>query len=171
MSLVWSAPEALAESLLSQPVSRLAQRVSEIARDLGSLRPLDPPLVRDFPLALIRPHAITAPRVALVGDAAHVIHPLAGHGMNLGFADIATLLNVLREREAYRDCGDARVLGRYARARKEDILAMQLATDGLERLFSSDFEPLRIARNIGLNLVNSLPVIKRMLMSHAFGKT
>jgi 2-octaprenylphenol hydroxylase len=170
MSLVWSAPEALAETLLSQSVARLAERVSQIAGDFGNLRPLDPPVVKDFPLALIRPHAITGPRVALVGDAAHVIHPLAGHGMNLGFADIAMLLKVLKEREPYRDCGDARVLGRYARARKEDILAMQLATDGLERLFSSDFEPLKVARNIGLNLVNSLPGIKRRLMLHAFGK-
>jgi 2-octaprenylphenol hydroxylase len=170
MSLVWSAPEPLAESLLSQPLARLAERVSAIAGNIGGLRPLDPPMVKAFPLALIRPHAITAPRVALVGDAAHVIHPLAGHGMNLGFADLAMLLKAVAEREPYRDCGDARVLGRYARARKEDILAMQLATDGLERLFSSDFGPLKVARNIGLNLVNKLPVLKRRLMSHAFGK-
>lgn len=170
LSLVWSAPEALAGTLLTQPLSRLAERVAEIAGDPGSLRPLDPPVVKDFPLALIRPHAITAPRVALVGDAAHVIHPLAGHGMNLGFADIAMLLKVLKKRDPYRDCGDARVLGRYARARKEDILAMQLATDGLERLFASDFEPLKVVRNIGMNLVDSLPFIKRRLMLHAFGK-
>ncbi|MDB5728685.1 MAG: oxygenase, partial [Noviherbaspirillum sp.] len=170
LSLVWSAPEALAGTLLTQPLSRLAERVAEIAGDPGSLRPLDPPVVKDFPLALIRPHAITAPRVALVGDAAHVIHPLAGHGMNLGFADIAMLLKVLKKRDPYRDCGDARVLGRYARARKEDILAMQLATDGLERLFASDFEPLKVVRNLGMNLVDSLPFIKRRLMLHAFGK-
>jgi 2-polyprenyl-6-methoxyphenol hydroxylase-like FAD-dependent oxidoreductase len=107
----------------------------------------------------------------LVGDAAHVIHPLAGHGMNLGFADVATLLKIVAERETHRDCGDERVLGRYARARKEDILMMQFATDGLERLFATDFEPLRIARNLGMNLVNRLPVLKRTLMSHAFGKT
>jgi 2-octaprenylphenol hydroxylase len=171
VSLVWSAPEALAEILLREPLSHLAERVTELAGpQLGQLRPLQPESVKDLPLAFIRPHAITAPRVALVGDAAHVIHPLAGHGMNLGFSDVATLLKTVVEREAHRECGDERVLGRYARARKADILSMQIATDGLERLFATDFEPLRIARNLGLNLVNSLPVIKRALMSHAFGK-
>jgi ubiquinone biosynthesis UbiH/UbiF/VisC/COQ6 family hydroxylase len=172
VSLVWSAPEALAEILLREPLTRLAERVSELcAQQLGQLRPLQPELVKAVPLAFIRPHAITAPRVALVGDAAHVIHPLAGHGMNLGFADVATLLKIVTERETHRDCGDERVLGRYARARKKDILMMQIATDGLERLFATDFEPLRIARNLGMNLVNRFPVLKRTLMSHAFGKT
>jgi 2-octaprenylphenol hydroxylase len=131
---------------------------------------LQPEVVKAFPLALIRPHAITAPRVALVGDAAHVIHPLAGHGMNLGFADVAALLKTVAQRETQRDCGDSRVLARYARSRKEEILLMQLATDGLERLFATDFEPVRVARNIGLNLVNKLPVIKRRLIAHALGK-
>jgi ubiquinone biosynthesis UbiH/UbiF/VisC/COQ6 family hydroxylase len=171
VSLVWSAPEALAGTLLLEPLARLAERVSELSGyQLGHLRPLQPERVKAFPLSFIRPHAITAPRVALVGDAAHVIHPLAGHGMNLGFADVASLLNTVAEREAHRDCGDPRILGRYARARKEDILLMQVATDGLERLFAADFEPLRVARNLGLNLLNKLPVIKRSLMSHAFGK-
>jgi 2-polyprenyl-6-methoxyphenol hydroxylase-like FAD-dependent oxidoreductase len=90
--------------------------------------------------------------------------------MNLGFADVADLLKVLAVRETQRDCGDARVLARYARARKEDILLMQLATDGLERLFSSDFAPLRVLRNLGLNLVDRLPVIKRQLITHALGR-
>lgn len=171
VSLVWSAPEALADILLREPLTRLAERLSELSgHQLGQLRPLEPEHVKAFPLALIRPHAITAPRVALVGDAAHVIHPLAGHGMNLGFADVGALLKTIAERERHRDCGDARVLGRYARARREDILLMQLATDGLERLFATDFEPLRVVRNVGLNLVNKLPVIKRKLVSHAFGK-
>jgi ubiquinone biosynthesis UbiH/UbiF/VisC/COQ6 family hydroxylase len=171
VSLVWSAPEALAETLLREPLARLAERVSELSgHRFGHLRALEPESVKVLPLAFIRPHSITAPRVALVGDAAHVIHPLAGHGMNLGFADVATLVKIVAAREPHRDCGDARVLGRYARARKEDILMMQIATDGLERLFATDFEPLRIARNIGLNLVNKLPFIKRTLMTHAFGK-
>ena len=135
-----------------------------------TLAPLQPELVRDFPLRLIRPHAMTSPRVALVGDAAHVVHPLAGHGMNLGFADIADLLKTIAGREEQRAIGDDRVLARYARARKEDVLLMQLATDGLARLFSTNLEPVRVARNIGLNLLNKLPMIKRRLMSHAMGK-
>lgn len=172
VSLVWSAPNALAETLQREPLAQLAQRVSALSnQQLGQLLPLRPEAVKSFPLALIRPHAIVAPRVALVGDAAHVIHPLAGHGMNLGFADVAALIKIVTERGPQRDCGDARILARYARARKEEILLMQLATDGLERLFAADFEPVCIARNIGLNLINRLPVIKRRLMLHALGKT
>lgn len=171
VSLVWSAPEVLALTLLSEPLSRLAERLAVLSEpQLGRLHPMQPEVVKAFPLSLQRPHSIVAPRVALVGDAAHVVHPLAGHGMNLGFADVATLIKLVVEREDHRDCGDERVLSRYARARKEDIFMMQLATDGLERLFSTDFEPLRMARNIGLNFVNKLPVIKRALISHAMGK-
>ncbi len=170
VSLVWSAPDALADVLSQESLTQLAIRLSALAAtELGTLTPLQPEVVKSFPLSLIRPHAITAARVALIGDAAHVVHPLAGHGMNLGFADVAGLIKAVVEREEHRDCGDARVLARYARARKEDILLMQFATDGLARLFGTTFEPLRIARNLGLNLVNKLPVLKRRLISHALG--
>lgn len=172
VSLVWSAPDNLADALLKEPLSQLAQRLAAYAHDaLGNLTPLQPELARSFPLALIRPHAITASRVALIGDAAHVVHPLAGHGMNLGFADVEALLRIVAERGEHRDCGDSRVLSRYARARKEDILLMQLATDGLARLFGTDLAPVRMARNLGLNLVNRLPVLKRRLIGHALGKS
>jgi 2-polyprenyl-6-methoxyphenol hydroxylase-like FAD-dependent oxidoreductase len=90
--------------------------------------------------------------------------------MNLGFGDIVDLLRVVREREEHRGIGDERVLARYARARKEDVLLMQLATDGLERLFGANLEPLRVARNLGLNLLDKLPFIKRRLMAHAIGQ-
>lgn len=171
VSLVWSAPDALADSLLAEPLAKTAERLGSYAASaLGSLKPLQPEVVKAFPLSLIRPHSIIAPRVALVGDAAHVVHPLAGHGMNLGFADVATLLRIVQERGPENDCGDELLLRRYARARKEEILLMQVATDGLQRLFSADLEPLRIMRNLGLNLVNKLPVLKRRLISHALGK-
>ncbi len=171
VSLVWSAPDSLADSLLGQSAADLAQHLAKYAGAvLGALTPLEPELVRAFPLRLIKPHAMTAARVALIGDAAHVVHPLAGHGMNLGFADVTALVTVVGAREPQRDCGDARVLGRYARARKEDVLLMQLATDGLARLFDTQIEPLRAVRNLGLNLVNRLPVLKRRLMAHALGK-
>ncbi len=171
VSLVWSAPEALAQTLLNESLTQLAERLTVLSgHQLGQLRPVQPEIVKAFPLNLLRPHAIVGPRVALIGDAAHVVHPLAGHGMNLGFADVAALVEVVSKREAHRDCGDERVLGRYGRSRKEDILLMQLTTDGLERLFSANYEPVRIMRNIGLNLVNKLPVIKRALISHAMGK-
>ena len=171
VSLVWSAPDALADTLMRESLGELAVRLAELAEDkLGVLRPLQPETARDFPLALIRPHAITAPRVALVGDAAHVVHPLAGHGMNLGFADVAELLKAVAEREPQRTIGDERVLARYARSRKEDIFLMQFATDSLARLFSTDLEPVRIARNLGLNLLDKLPMLKRRLITHAMGK-
>jgi ubiquinone biosynthesis UbiH/UbiF/VisC/COQ6 family hydroxylase len=169
-SLVWSAPDALADTLLQESASQLALRVCKASSQvLGSLTPLQPEVVKSFPLALIRPHALTATRVALIGDAAHVIHPLAGHGMNLGFGDVSALVKSVVERGPHRDCGDARVLARYARARKEDILLMQLATDGLTRLFGADIEPVRVLRNVGLNLVDRLPGLKRRLIGHALG--
>jgi len=96
---------------------------------------------------------------------------LAGHGMNLGFADVAALIKSVVERGAHRDCGDARVLARYTRSRKEDILLMQVATDGLVRLFGTEFEPVRLMRNVGLNLINRLPGLKRRLITHALGRT
>jgi 2-octaprenylphenol hydroxylase len=171
VSLVWSAPDALADTIMAETLGELAVRLAVYADDkLGTLRPLQPGTVKDLPLALIRPHTIVAPRVALVGDAAHVVHPLAGHGMNLGFADVADLLKAIAGREEQRSIGDERMLARYARSRKEDILLMQLATDGLARLFSANIEPIRIARNLGLNLLDKLPMIKRRLMSHAMGK-
>ena len=171
VSLVWSAPEVLAAMLMRESPAALAERVTALSGGaLGCLRPVQPELVRAFPLSLIRAHSMIAPRVVLAGDAAHVVHPLAGHGMNLGFADVAALVKVLKEREPHRDCGDERVLARYARARKEDVLLMQIATDGLERLFSADFEPLRMVRNFGLNLIDKLPVIKRTLIAHAMGR-
>ena len=172
MSLVWSAPDALTQVLLRESLSKIAERLSAIAgSQLGYLQPLQPEVVQAFPLSLLRTHAIVAPRVALIGDAAHVVHPLAGHGMNLGFGDVAALIHVLTQRGKYRDCGDSSMLEHYARIRKEEILLMQITTDGLERLFNTDFAPVRLMRNVGLNLLDKLPVVKRRLMTHALGRT
>jgi ubiquinone biosynthesis UbiH/UbiF/VisC/COQ6 family hydroxylase len=171
VSLVWSAPEGLADTLMSESLGELAIRLGQYAEaKLGALKPLQPEAVKAVPLALVRPHALVAPRVALVGDAAHAVHPLAGHGMNLGFGDVVDLLKVVGQREQWRSLGDERVLARYARARKEEVLLMQLTTDGLERLFGANLEPLRVMRNVGLNLLDKLPMVKRRLMAHAMGK-
>lgn len=168
VSLVWSAPDALADTLMRESLTQLAKRVEELpGQPFGHLEPLQPEARKAFPLALIRPHAITAPRVALVGDAAHVVHPLAGHGMNLGFADVNALLRTIAEQGSNEECGDGRLLKRYARARKEDILLMQLATDGLERFFATELEPVSFIRNAGLNLIDKFPFIKRRLITHA----
>ncbi|MGB9109024.1 MAG: FAD-dependent monooxygenase [Telluria sp.] len=171
VSLVWSAPETLADTIMDESLGELAIRLGEYAEDtLGVLKPLQPEAVKAIPLAMVRPHAVTAPHVALIGDAAHAVHPLAGHGMNLGFADIVELLRVVNGREAQHGIGDERVLARYGRARKEEVLLMQLATDGLERLFGANLEPVRVVRNLGLNLLDKLPLVKRRLIAHAMGK-
>jgi ubiquinone biosynthesis UbiH/UbiF/VisC/COQ6 family hydroxylase len=168
ISLVWSAPDALADTIMQESLAQLAKRIEELpGQPFGHLEPLQPEARKALPLALIRPHAITAPRVALVGDAAHVVHPLAGHGMNLGFADVHALLQLIAEQGAGEECGGSRLLKRYARARKEDILLMQLATDGLERLFATELEPVSFLRNAGLNLIDKFPFIKRRLITHA----
>ena len=170
VSLVWSAPDALAATLLAEPLSALATRLETYCFDtLGHLTPLQPAHIQAFPLRLIRPHSMIAPRMALIGDAAHAVHPLAGHGMNLGFGDVASLLTILADAAAKRDCGDLRLLERYRRARKEEVMLMQLTTDGLARLFASQLTPLRLVRKFGLNLLEALPVLKRKLISHAMG--
>jgi len=170
VSLVWSAPDTLADTLLREPLSALVARLEEYCMEvLGHLTPVLPEDMKAFPLTLMRPHSMIGQRVALIGDAAHVVHPLAGHGMNLGFGDVASLLELVKAREDHRDCGDARLLERYRRARKEEVFLMQMTTDGLARLFGSDLAPLRLARNVGLNLLNRLPVIKGKLISHAMG--
>ncbi|HEY1148657.1 MAG TPA: UbiH/UbiF family hydroxylase [Pseudoduganella sp.] len=171
VSLVWSAPEALSDTLCREGAASIAERLAPYAAEkLGALTPLQPELVRAYPLKLMRPHSMVAPRVALVGDAAHVVHPLAGHGMNLGFGDVEDLVQAVTEREEHRSIGDERVLARYARARKEEVLLMQVTTDSLERLFGANLEPVRVVRNFGLNLLNKLPGVKRRLISHALGK-
>lgn len=171
VSLVWSAPDALAATLLREPLSALVSRLEEYCLDtLGHLTPILPEDIKAFPLRLIRPHSMIAQRVALIGDAAHAVHPLAGHGMNLGFGDVTSLLALMKAREDHCDCGDAKLLERYRRSRKEDVMLMQITTDGLARLFGSDLAPLRLARNVGLNLLNRLPVLKNKLISHAMGK-
>jgi ubiquinone biosynthesis UbiH/UbiF/VisC/COQ6 family hydroxylase len=171
VSLVWSAPETLADTIMDESLGELAIRLGEYADGkLGLLKPLQPEAVKALPLALVRPHAVTAPHVVLIGDAAHVVHPLAGHGMNLGFGDIVDLLKVINDREAHHGIGDERVLARYARTRKEEVLLMQFATDGLERLFGANLEPVRVVRNLGLNLLDKLPLVKRRLIAHAMGR-
>lgn len=170
VSLVWSAPDALAERLLRDPLAQLGDTLSALPGQLaGHLTPLQPEAVQAIPLVFLRTASMIAPRVALAGDAAHAVHPLAGHGMNLGFGDVAALIRVMSDRGTAADCGDERLLRRYARARAEDVLLMQLATDGLERLFSTDLEPVRLIRNLGMDLLDRLPFIKRKLITHAMG--
>lgn len=166
MSMVWSTPEAHAQELLALDSSTLAARVAAAGEHvLGTLETLTP--ARSFALHRLRAESLVAPRVALVGDAAHVVHPLAGQGVNLGFGDASALAATLAAREAFRDCGDLVLLRRYARRRAEAILAMRTVTDGLARLFAAP--GLVSVRNAGLNLTNRLPVLKNLLIRHALG--
>ena len=168
MSMVWSTPDAHAALLLSLPADTLCARVAEAGKDaLGKLELLSAPM--QFPLARLRAARLAAPRIALIGDAGHVLHPLAGQGINLGFGDAAVLARVLLQRELFRDPGEIRLLRRYERARAEDILALAWVTDGLQRLFAAPGGAAATLRNAGLNLTNALPVLKNLLIRRALG--
>jgi ubiquinone biosynthesis UbiH/UbiF/VisC/COQ6 family hydroxylase len=167
-SMVWSARLDLAQALLAMAPAELCAQVEQASEGvLGKLELITPAV--GFPLRLIRVARLVQPRLALVGDAAHNLHPLAGQGVNLGFQDAQQLAQVLRTRGACQDVGELRLLRRYERARREDILAMTLATDGLQRLFSFQARPLSLARNLGLLLVDRAPLVKHALVRHALG--
>ncbi|HXF47726.1 MAG TPA: FAD-dependent monooxygenase, partial [Burkholderiaceae bacterium] len=168
VSLVWSAPAALAQELLAAAPAALAERVTQrTAATLGTLAPLG--AARGFALRRLAAAHLIAPRVALVGDAAHVVHPLAGQGLNLGLGDVSELLRVLGSRESFRDIGDTVLLRRYERARAEPIGLMRFTTDALAKLFGIDDPLARRVRNTGLGLVNRLPPLKRALIRQALG--
>ena len=122
-----------------------------------------------FPLTLERSEMI-APKVALVGDAAHRVHPLAGQGLNLGLGDVEELIRVLKDKPSYQHVGEQRVLARYKRARLEPLLGMRWVTDGLHRLFALPGAPAAFVRNTGMKLVDQIPFIKRQLIQGAAGK-
>ncbi len=123
-----------------------------------------------FPLSLVNAESQTGPRLALVGDAAHGIHPIAGQGFNLGLRDIAALADVLAESASLGlDIGAPEVLRRFQASRRTDTMTLVLATDGLNRLFSNDIAPLRALRSGGLGLVNRIPPLKKLFMRHAMG--
>jgi len=168
MSMVWSTPDAHAAELLSLSAEALCARVAEAGNDtLGKLELLTAPL--QFPLARLHAARLAAPRIALIGDAGHVLHPLAGQGVNLGFGDAAVLARVMLQRELFRDPGEIRLLRRYERARAEDILALAWVTDGLHQLFAAPGGVASRLRNAGLNLTNTLPVVKNLLIRRALG--
>lgn len=166
VSIVWSAPEALAEELCALTPNALAQRVEAAGgAALGALSLLTAPA--SFPLSLLRLPATVAHRLALVGDAAHGIHPLAGQGMNLGLGDVEGLAQVLRDRGPVGDPGAPILLERYARRRAEPVLAMQTVTDGLARIFGAPAPWQKVLRNAGLAAVDRLPVVKRFMAQPA----
>ncbi len=167
-SIVWSLPEAEASRLLAAPDDAfLAALEDASSRVLG--RPTACAERMSFPLRLVHARRYVEPRAVVVGDAAHTVHPLAGQGMNLGFADAVALADVIASAvRAGEDPGDRRVLRRYERARKPENLEMLLAFDGLHRLFGLPAwaAPLRAA---GLAAVDRAPAAKRLLIRRAMG--
>lgn len=165
-SMVWSAPEDRARELLAAPPELLAREVEDASGGvLGALEVIAP--AAGFPLRRQRAERMVAQRVALVGDAAHNIHPLAGQGMNLGLRDARELAAVLCARAGRGDCGEYGLLRRYERARQQDIVALELTTEGLEKLFSTHAVWLTGMRNIGLALVDAQPLLKNLLIGRA----
>ena len=165
LSMVWSTRTAHADELVAQDAAALTARVQAAGHDrLGNLRLLTPAAA--FPLRLIRVEAAVAPGVALIGDAAHGVHPLAGQGVNLGFGDAEVLVDVLaRHRQTRSYCGDIRVLQHYARERAEPVRRMQALTHGLHHLFAD--QRAGWLRNTGMRIVDHLPPVKAALVREA----
>lgn len=165
ISIVWSvSPERSAE-LLALTHEELCAQVSDASsRTLGELKVITPPA--SFALRVLNLAHLTRPRLALIGDAAHNVHPLSGQGVNLGLRDVRELAKVLSQRGTL-DCGDPGLLRRYEKARQADIMSMQLTTDTLKNLFVNDNPLLRSLRNFGLSATGKLVPLKKMLARHA----
>lgn len=173
VALVWSVPAAQADAWLQSDPSTLAQAVqARSAHTLGTLHMESP--AQAWPLELSRAQRwITRTAtggVALAGDAAHAMHPLAGQGLNVGLADVAELARVLHAREYWRDLGDLKLLRRYERARAAEVGAMGWVTDGLFGLFAHEDSRLQALRNWGLSSFNRSGPVKRWLARQAMGQ-
>ena len=168
VSLVWSAPTALAPELTALTPEAFASRVQErCGGALGQLQMQGG--THAFPLVRTVVDHLVGPRVALLGDAAHVVHPLAGQGLNLGLQDVSDLLRLLAEREPWRALGDPVWLRRYARARAEPIALMRGTVGSLAWLFGARDLPLQRLRNLGMSAVNAIAPLKNALVQHALG--
>ena len=168
MSMVWSTPEDHGRELLGLDPEAFCRRAADAGRGvLGELTLITPP--QAFPLQRLVAESMIAPRVALIGDAAHVVHPLAGQGVNLGFGDARVLAETLAAREPFRDCGDRALARRFERSRAEALLSMRVVTDGLSKLFALPGAAAARVRNVGLNLTDRLAVVKNLLVRHAIG--
>jgi len=168
-SIVWTERVEIAKRMMALNeagfTAELARRFGDF---LGKVQ-LEGPRW-SYPLSLLHAERYSADRLALLGDAAHAIHPIAGQGLNLGIRDVAALAElIVDERRLGLDLGNPGLLERYTRRRRLDSVALSAVTDGLNRLFSNSIEPVKTVRDLGLALVDRLPPVKRLLMRHAMG--
>ena len=168
VSMAWSTSETHTAQLKALSAAEFCQRVAEASsHTLGKLELITPPA--GFPLNFVHVNNLVQQRLVLVGDAAHGIHPLAGQGVNLGLRDVRKFTEIIQQRGLQSDVGDFMLLRRYECARKEDILALEMVTDGLQKLFNNANPTLARLRNLGLEITDHLPLIKSQLMQHALG--
>jgi 2-polyprenyl-6-methoxyphenol hydroxylase-like FAD-dependent oxidoreductase len=169
VALVWSVSDERAAALLALEPAGFAKEVADACgHRLGALTLASERA--SWPLQLARADRWCGPGWALAGDAAHTVHPLAGQGLNLGLADAKALATVLHEREYWRGVGDVKLLRRYERSRKADVLAMGLATDGLQQLFSRPDEPWMLLRNWGMKGFERSGPLKHWVARQAMGR-
>ncbi|WP_284777293.1 ubiquinone biosynthesis hydroxylase [Agrobacterium sp. lyk4-40-TYG-31] len=168
-SLVWTERTADADRLVASDDLVFEEELERrFGHKLGTVKPVGPR--RAFPLGLTLARAFVAPRLALAGDAAHGIHPISGQGLNLGFKDVAALAETIVEADRLGlDIGSLNVLERYQSWRRFDTVRMGITTDVLNRLFSNDVGPIRIARDFGLGLVDRIPGLKSYFIGQAAG--
>lgn len=168
-ALVWSEDEKLAPEIIKLPEEQfLAEIHKRLGDHLGKFKTVGKRF--SYPLHLVLAKTYIDTRFALIGDSAHAIHPIAGQGVNVGFRDVAVLYELITD--AMRlglDIGSASILEHYQRWRRFDAMAMGGLTDGITRLFSNDITPVRLARDLGLTLVNNAPPLKKLFMLHAMG--
>lgn len=171
VSIVWTESSREAERMIALPDEEFhAELEKRFGLHLGDLKIAGPR--RAFPLGLFTAREFIAERIALVGDAAHVIHPIAGQGLNMGLRDVAALAEAIADAARLGlDIGAVDVLERYQRWRRFDTMTMGVATDGLNKLFSNHSDVLRLARDVGLGVVERIPALKRVFIREAAGFT
>jgi 2-octaprenyl-6-methoxyphenol hydroxylase len=168
-SIVWNESHSGAEAMLAlddEDFVRQLERRFTLA--LGELRLAS--RVKSYPLSFAFARSFVADRLALIGDAAHLVHPLAGQGLNLGLRDVAALAEgLVPQMRLGLDPGDPDLLATYSRERRFDDVASGIGMDAMNRIFSNEIAPLRFARDLGLRIVDRTPMLKRAFMAEAAG--